>query len=377
MATVQGGPMMNLQAEANLRRGFYKVVPFGEPPQLWVDRLIRRRLLPPPPPAPSADGNDPHQFVRESEILKGVAAQQDRLAAIQSQRQAKTASSRSPEELMQYIEETKEKLLKELDKDFTFNPATVLRQLEESFKQLEKDLDPAKMFQQLEQMIEMTKVQTDRALKKLDETTKTGDQVEQALAAAKAVTEFDFDKFLNDMEHREESSKPSPKAQDKQKPQPDTEEDFFSAIFGALMDNSANRSAGSATDKVPDRNTQVQQDADDERHTVEENEHGGKTHRWTSVTNLGGQVIEDTEVEVLDAQGRTVSHEIKAVTRTGGKPLMRSAARDEFAMQLKLLEQQNKARWGADDARQGEVDAGAKASEGSQGKKSLGGWFWR
>lgn len=388
MATSQGKPMMNLHTEVDFRRGFYKIHPYGEPPQLWVDRLVMRGLMPPPLPSPSVDGRAMDRTSQESEILnllKGQAAQQERLAAIQSQRRAMTSPPPMPEELTQQIEELREKILKKLDHDVTFNPATIARQWEENFKNLEKAMDPAKLLQQAMDLA----FRIEKDMENFD-AAKMRHLLEQAASLAAITSKRpNFDK-----DNREEPSKPLPTTQDHQKPQPDTEEDFFSAIFGALMEanTSVNRPSKSATSQAPHGSSQVQQQQsprqygelmDGERQTVEDNEHGGKTIRWTSVSTSpfgAAEVVERTEVQILDAQGTTISHETRTISRAGGAghglPRPRKMAAEDDEIEQVLMDEQIK-KWSHSkeaEARQKEEDAMGKASEC---KKSGGGWFWR
>lgn len=368
MAASQGKPMMNLDMEADFRRGLYKLHPYGETPQSWVSRLERRGLLLSPRSTPSAIGRDTESTIRESEILQGVAAQQERLRAIQSQRQAKTAGLTFPsnhEELTQQMLAAREELMKALDQDVTFNPAKMIREFEERFASLGGLENLAKEAEKIAKRFE-------KDMEKFGAPMTPKEAVQAAHQLAKNLEQFDLDKFLSSLDiPKAEPSKTTPP--DQPKPQPDTEEDFFSAIFGALMDTSTTRPTEAAQEKGRQPQQQSNQLFDGERKTVEDNEWGGKTIRLTSVfANPRGGRTERSEVQVLDHEGNVISHETK-VSHAGS-----SDAAKDYVSGSKLLEQHNQkmqAAWA--QARGEEEKAMGKASEGSEGEKSTGGWFWR
>ncbi|CAN8096802.1 unnamed protein product [Discula destructiva] len=404
LAATQGRNLMDLRKQADYKRSIRGTFLFGEPPMLWVNRLSSAGLLPTPlPPRRLEDRNPDALTGHESKVLKGVEAQQQRLRAIQAQHQnvkaLETLKGRredledamsSPDQLILHIKELKEKMLKELDQDITFNPATIFRQIEEMTRTIDqemRDFDPAKILPQAEAMLR----NLDKVIETFDPANLRRQAEEEQMrkdqgkqSSKDEFDEFNFEKFLHDNENNYKASpKRAPKGRDEQKPHPDTEEDFFSAIFGALMEanTSTRTSTASATETQPTKGAQVfprqhGQPLPVVSEVEEVNAHGGKTVRWSSVTaDPSGRVHEQTVVRILDSQGNEISRETRSSERYS------SSLQNARAMPSTVDELQ-KNQNGLERARR-EADCGGSGSgmqkprqeDGGKSGKSTG-WFW-
>lgn len=285
LAVSSGRDLMDLRNQADRKRRILDSFHFGEPPMLWVNWLSARRLL--PEPLPSRHMSETSQEMAAAEarwggrlqgsyILKGIAeAHEQRLRMLEAQKSAFEDACSNTLERYQQWEVLKEKMIKGLDKDFTFNPAQMLRQAEEMIK----GIDNAK-----------------------DSSGSVTDPVE-------------FDKFVHGEEH-ERSRSPGQKPQGQQKPAPDTEEDFYSALFGVLKE--VNKSLSTNwTVEVPQVNDSRRPcKPSDPVEVVEHDENGGKT-LTTSVEHVDmfGYVHRQTEVRKFDADGEQISCETKLIVR--------------------------------------------------------------
>lgn len=375
LAVTQGRELMDLRKQADYKRRILETFHFGEPPMLWVNRLLNRDLLSNPLPPRRWEEMNPDLMAaqvqmgltdQDSAILKGLEAQQRRLKTSESQRREMQGALANSEQLVQRLNELKQKLLNELDQDFTFNPATMLRQVEQMAKEMGR-FDPEKMLSQAEEALRSL----DQELEKLDPA-KMRHRAEQEASESPwgkytdpKTGEFDFDKFLHNND--EERSKYTSKASDQKAPQPDTEEDFFSAIFGALME--ANASARTSVQR-PHEHQKGELPVESE--TVEDNEHGGKTVRWSTVWADANHVQEETTVRTLDAHGNEISSEKKLVVRpvAGVETRPHSEVyRDPANNSPDACQQAGESNAAVQDYEK------AKAAAAINGKST--GWFWR
>lgn len=285
LAVSSGRELMDLRKQADHKRRILDTFHFGEPPLLWVNRLSARRLLPEPlPPRHSLErrlelADTDAQLALHSQILNGIEAQKqyDR-ESMEKRRRALDDIWPKPKEESQEWGSLKEKMLKGLDKDITFNPAKMLRHAEEMVKNIDN----------------------------------------MAASPTSFLDSFNFDKFCHDVEQENVQTAQQQKAQGHQKPpQPDTEQDLFSTIFGALTEMDKSLSA-KFTAESPHRNEVRRQKKPREREeVVEHDENGGKTlKKWSEHVDMFGNVHEQTEVRQLDADGNQIRCETKLVIRS-------------------------------------------------------------
>lgn len=303
-----GQNLMDLRERADRKRSLLDLFQLGEPPTHWVNSLLSKKLLPEPLPKQHQFGimfpmavDEAWGSGKNSDILKSIEAQKQQPKTLENNSTAVGQSLSDAQERKRHSESRGESWIDKLDRDITFNVASMLRQIEEMAKTIEEWTENADSQWQSA---------TERMTKRADQDTnvnplKTPTQAEGEIKRH-FQNGFDFQAFL----HGEEEWVPEPKrnTQDKHKTEPDTEEDFFSAIANAFAE----------TNKVLPSNTYAKDFSEQDdvwrwensTQTVQRDQVGGKSCTWSAEHfDKSGRLHQKTVVKMFDANGNQVGYE--------------------------------------------------------------------
>lgn len=321
LAVSSGQGLMDLRERAERKRSLLDLFQFGESPSHWVNSLLSKKLLPEPLPKQHHFGMIfPIAFEealearsgRDSEILKSIEAQKQRLETLENESKAVAQPLTDSQEPKKRSESLGESWMNKLDKDITFNVASMLRQIEDMGKVIEE---------WTENVDSQWQSVTERMMKKPDQGTnvkpsKTPSQAEKEVQGdGRDLNTFDLAAFLSDGE--EWLPEAQKEAQRENKREPDTEEDFFSAIFEAFAE----------TDKALPSKTYAKDSHEKNEvwrwenpvQSVQHDQVGGKACTWSAErSDKSGRLHSKTVVRKFDANGNQVSSEtMYRVSRKG------------------------------------------------------------
>lgn len=321
LAVSSGQDLMNLRERADRKRSLLDSFPLGESPSHWVKSLLSKKLLPEPLPKqhhfgiilPTAltEALGARSF-RDSEILKSIEAQNQTLEALDKESKAVGQPVFDSQEQKKHSESLVESWMNRLDKNIIFNVVSMLRQVEEMGKVIEE---------WTENVDSQWQSVTERMLKKPDQGTnappsKTPSQTEKKVKDdAGVLSTFDVDAHLNDEDQWLPEAKR--KAQGKNRSEPDTEEDFFSAILEAFTET--NEAPASKTYAKDSHEKNEVWRWENPVQSVQQDQVGGKCCTWSAEhLDESGRLHSKTVVRKFDANGTQVGYEtMYRVSRKG------------------------------------------------------------
>lgn len=340
LAVSSGRELMDLRKQADRKRSMLDIFQFGETPLHWVRYLASKNLLPQPLPV-HHQTDSPQTLAAEAGWWGQGGHQSEIIKIIQAQQQGLKNATNSQEQAPDW-ERLTESWINKLDKNITFNPANVLRGIEEAWgsfdewkeeteehwqrhkERMLKELDKnvtfnfGKMIAEAEQTVkrlhDLTESSEDQRLKASEEKKMKKADKSKAYKPAKDddLNDFDFDAFLHDVEGVR-GSENADKTENRQDHEPETEEDFFSAISDALEE------VEKALTTKPSAETFHQDQARRSNEPVEVvqcDENGGKTYMTsTEHVDVFGHRHQKTEIRKVDANGNEISYETKYVIR--------------------------------------------------------------
>lgn len=308
LAVSSGQNLMDLRERANRKRSLLDLFQLGESPTHWVKSLLSKNLLPEPLHKQHHFGMIFPMAVDEawgarsgqnSDIMKSVEARKQQLKTLENESTAVGQTLSDSQEQKRHSESLGESWIDKLDRDITFNVASMLREIEEMGKVIEEWAENAdSQWQSL----------TEKRTKRPDQTTnvkpmKTPSQAEKEIQE-NILNTFDFEAFMHD----EEEWVPERNTQNKHRTEPDTEEDFFSAIADAFAE----------TDKVLPSKTYAKDSHEREEvwrwensaQTVQRDQVGGKSCTWSAEHfDKSGRLHQKTVVRIFDVNGNQVGYE--------------------------------------------------------------------
>lgn len=304
LAVSSGQNLMDLRERAVSKRSLLDLFQLGEPPTHWVNSLLSKKLLPEPLPKqhhfgmifPMAwDEAWGARSGQNSDILKSIEAQKQQFKTFENESTAAGQPLPDSQEQRRHSESLGESWIDKLDREITFNVASMLRQIEEMGKVIEEWTENAdSQWQSVTERLSKRPGQDTNA-----KPMKTSSQTERKIQE-NVLDTFDFDAFMNDEE--EWMSEVKRNTQNKHKTEPDTEEDFFSAIADAFAETDKVLPNSPEKDEVWRWETPAQ--------SVQRDQVSGKScTRSAEHFDKSGRLHQKTVVRTFDANGNQVGYE--------------------------------------------------------------------
>lgn len=303
-----GQNLMDLRERADRKRSLLDLFQLGESPTHWVNSLLSKKLLPEPLPKQHRFGMMFPMAVDEawgsgqnSDILKSIEARKQQLKTLENESTAVGQPLPDSQEQKRHSESLGESWIDKLDRNITFNVASMIRQIEEMGKVIEEWTENADSQWQsvTERMTKRPEQDTD--VKPLKKPTLAEEDTQNCI-----LDDFDLDAFLND--EGEWAPERKRNTQNKNTTEPDTEEDFFSAIADAFAEMDEGLPSKTHAKCSPE-NEEVWR-WENPAQTVQRDQVGGSSCTWSAEHfDNNGRLHQKTVVRVFDANGDQVGCE--------------------------------------------------------------------
>lgn len=393
LAVSSGRDMMDLRKQADRKRFMFDLFPFGEPLMHWVSYLSSKNILPQPLPAHHQSEMGPQMVTAESrwgrhghdsEILKAIEALHQSPKTPENQGSALEDHVPNSEKREDDLASLLEKWVMDPEKDIPFDPATVLRQ----FRQIRKRVDewnhiPDYQWKMLEELEKDKIINFARMITEAEKTMQRLQNLSESSGLMRPRTlqavgfkaqddskeDFDFDAYFSDTGKQATSAKQNTRNQREAVVEPDTEEDFFTAVSDAVAEVSevfddafTGLERFLSTKRFAENSHEDEvMEPDQPAEVVERDQDGGQTHTTvTEHSDAFGHVHQKTEVRTVDANGNTIGYETKYVIRPA------SAVMTELRKSKGELKNESEAC---------SQDGKNNTTTVNNGKPT--GWFWR